>query len=422
MDNSRSESRYIKFNSTVNHILQQITSPHIQTFHLRIPQLERDFSAALESWIRQISARNVATIKVTDEFPDRVSYPTCMFEIQSLVELELIGFVYFNLPKAGYARLPNLKKLELIGTRIYSSFEGLWELIKSCPLLEVLSLSLDYQRTKSVHISAPNLKYLMILGIMPNLKLLIDAPMLEHIELDGYVGIYRFVKNPTRLLKADLSIWDFDGLNYGTGIPPLTDSLSQIMALLQRISNVKSLRLSTDLNFFKGLNFLDVDVGSIFRNLTHLILDERLNRSDLIIGVENPIPVCLLSKLKTIEILNIRGNAKHVKLLKYILSKVNVLERLYVSSYCDKYFDSYKDCDSDDEGDYEDHIRAFRVRLRDSRRGELWWEHKLSNTLLMIPKSSLTFEVKFVGNYICVSSDRSKNGLVRTLKDKNPCK
>ncbi|KNA17686.1 hypothetical protein SOVF_077650, partial [Spinacia oleracea] len=379
------ESRFIKFNSTVNHILQQLTSPHIHTFDLRISDLgieEQVCSASLEAWIRLLAARNVATIKV---FSDFVWLPTCMFEIQSLVKLQLVGCYDSTLPKIENVKLPNLKNLELIYSQVDPE-ETLWELIKFCPLLEVLSLLLEY--IEVIDISAPNLKSLIIKQIPCGVKLVIDAPMLEHIALDGFLGDYCFVKCLTRLVKADLSIRDF--------IYSPSGLFRKIPSLLQGISSVKSLQLSNAPSFFTSLNCLYVDVGSIFRNLTHLIMDDC---NDERTNVKNPIPVCLLSKLKVIEMLNTKWNADYVNLLDYILSNVNVLKRLYVSSVYDESI-NYKDDDDPEEQDF--------------KRGQLWWEYELSNTLLMIPKSSLTYEVEFVGNYIRVSSDKSQNGLIRT--------
>ncbi|XP_056689840.1 uncharacterized protein [Spinacia oleracea] len=114
-------------------------------------------------------------------------------------------------------------------------------------------------------------------------------------------------------------------------------------------------------------------------------------------GDQDPIPVYLLSKLKCIEILEeVEGNEENScipKLVDYILSKENVLKRLYISSF--RNFDDGDDC----------------------RRRQLWGEYEIYNMLVRVPKSSLPNEVEFVGHYIRVSRhDKSQTGLIVTFK------
>ncbi|XP_021841302.2 F-box/LRR-repeat protein 13-like [Spinacia oleracea] len=377
-----------QFITTVDHILHQITSHHIQTFHLHIPfppTLEKDefdvFSAYFESWIRLICVRNVVKIKVSCDFPvfisPHVPLPSFIFETESLVELELGGNLRCKLPETGIVNLPNLKKVVLIDLPINRSvFKTLFT---SSPLLETLSLELDSDSAnfELLNISSQNLKSLIIRGKSRHFMFMIDAPTLEHIEIRGFLGIYKFVKLPARLLSADLDISNF---SYSR-----TDYLTHIPELVQGISSVESLNLLNGLAVFNALNTSDlIDLGSVFRNLVHLRLDMTTNEADL--GDRNPIPVCLLSKLKKIMLLNIKGNTNDVKLLVYILSKAINLDRLYVSSVYD--------------GNGGDGSEGF----------QLWREYELPMTMLMVPWSS---KIEFDGDCIrLLSNDMSQNGFI----------
>ncbi|XP_021739494.1 putative FBD-associated F-box protein At5g56390 [Chenopodium quinoa] len=407
----------MKFRATILHILRQITSPHIQTFNLHIPfshAKSKLFSRTLTSITNLVRIRNVATINISLDslcyFKPVDFVPRCIFKIRSLVELKLDGYFYCKLPnvKRGVVNLPNLKKLELVEIQL-DCYQKLWALIKSCPVLEVLSLKPVFDNAANVgvvNISSPKLKSLLMINRIRtrDVKFVIDTPLLEHLVLHGYLGYYSFVEYPSKLIKAELCINDFYvGKRY-------TDLSAKILQVVQRISGVESASLDYYPSFFKVLSNMDVDLGSIFRNLTHLKLSA-FGFEDF--DVHNPIPLCLLSKLKRLEIMQMKGKANSVKLLKYILRDANVLERLYLTTVYDFHgFDNYRNFFDDNDSDSKDE--------NDLKRDQLWWEYKIFKTLLFVPKSSLPSEVKFVGNYICVSSNGPQNGLIVTSNDRNP--
>ncbi|XP_021739493.1 FBD-associated F-box protein At4g13985-like [Chenopodium quinoa] len=362
---------------------------------LREEELGLEFGGAkFKSWIRLISKRNVSAIKAIREPPSRTPLPTLpstIFEIRSLVHLQLVGLLQCKLPSVvkGIVTLPNLKKLEL-GDVIWDDLQKLWALISSCPLLEVLSLGLQFYNdgVVNVNITSPVLKSLII-DHPSEVKFAIDTPMLEHLALTGRVGHYSFARYPTKLIKAELNV-------YVNG--PFTDNeFSKILPLIRRISGVKSLSLSI-MNFFKALNSLKVDVGSIFCNLTHLRWTWPSVNNNL--DVQHTLPVCLFSKIKRLELLKMKANANNLKMLEYILSKAIVLERLHISS-----------------GDYaygighSGDVSYFVGKNKDI----LWWEYQIYNTLLAAPKSSLLSDIEFVGTYIHASRDRSQNGFIVTI-------
>ncbi|XP_021765764.1 F-box/LRR-repeat protein 13-like [Chenopodium quinoa] len=364
-DSDHSE-KFFQFINTVDNIFNRITSPLIKTFHLHIPYPQTakndEFevcSAYLKSWIRRVCVLKVAKIKVSCDFPyylgPHVRFPSCVFDVESLVELELGGNLCCELPETEIVSLPNLKKLVLIDlpTNNRSVFETLF---KSCPLLEMLSLEIDEDSANSEYltISAQNLKSLIIRGKSRHFVFTIKAPLLQHIEIRGFLGLYRFDQYPSRLVRADLDISNF---SYSR-----IDFIRYIPKLVQGISSVESLNLLNGLSVFNALDSLDFDVGSVFHNLVHLTLDLSKNEKDW--GDRNPIPICLLSRLKKIKLLNTQGNANDVKLLEYILSNATVLDRLYISSVHDGY--------GDDDGE----------------RGQVWREYKLSRTMLLVPRNT----------------------------------
>ncbi|XP_021738793.1 putative F-box/FBD/LRR-repeat protein At3g49030 [Chenopodium quinoa] len=280
------------------------------------------------------------------KFKDIVHHILCQMELPAI--------------KNGIVSLPNLKKHQL-GAISWDDYKKIWAFINSCPLLEVVSLEVLFCNSGVVNISSPKLKSLIINRIVSEgVEFVIDTPMLEYLVLDGFLGYYSFVKYPTKLIKAELCVWNF--------MHRRRDIFGQSRNIfVQRISGVESISLKYALRFFEALDYLDVDVdvGSIFCNVTHLILTTpSVNDIDNNFQVPNTIPLCLFRKLKRLLMSKMTGNSGELKWLKYLLSKSNVLEQLYISSRPE-----FSDGDDDDDDDNE-------VK----KRNQLWWEYKIHQT------------------------------------------
>ncbi|XP_021727465.1 F-box/LRR-repeat protein 13-like [Chenopodium quinoa] len=377
--------KFPHFFTNTNHILNQLTSPHIHTFNLSFrhsPLTNNEFllcSTLLDSWVPLICARNPVNFKVCFDFGFTghfITLPPIIFETQSLVQLELLGNLYCKLP-IGDINLSNLNKIVM---RLRFDPRVLKTLFKSCPLLESLLVAFELMEDETIEISAHNLKSLTILmnGSSRASKFVIDAPLLEDIEINRCVALYSFVSKPRVLQKATIGFW--------TQIFEDGTDLTLLPEFLRGISSVKSIHLVDNLALFNSLNAIDANVWFDFHNLTHL---------SLIVSEEHviwdaPISTHLLSRLKKIDISEVKliGEDNDIKLVKYILSNANVLETLYISS--DANYDDY-----DKGGSYK-----------------LWTKYMFCRRLFRLPRSSLTCKIEFYGAYITASVDGSGNGSV----------
>ncbi|XP_021848194.2 F-box/LRR-repeat protein At3g26922-like [Spinacia oleracea] len=386
IEDGYTQENFQKFITTTNHILQQFTTPHIQSFNLRFyhQNLELDqfhvCSASLNSWIPLICSRNPANFEVSFDFSrfcrQFIPLPTCIFKTNSLVNLKLSGFFYCCLPETGVVNLPNLKKLSLNGLDFDP--QVLRTLFKSCPLLETLFLKLRLMEDELIDISTPNLKSLTILmrGSSYRSTFLIDAPLLEEIEVQDCLALYHFVKIPCNLQKSSIGCWS--SKSEDSIFTKESDYMSNTTNLLKGISNVNCIQLVNNVAIFNTFNQMDANVWSLFHNLIHL----RLGLSEEHVNWGARIPSCLLSKLKKIDLLVMKGDDNDVNSIKYILSNADVLEKLYISRFAS----------SGKHG-----------------KSQLWKEYKFCGNLFLFTRSSLICKIEFDGAYIHASSCGSQN-------------
>ncbi|XP_021715933.1 F-box/FBD/LRR-repeat protein At5g22660-like [Chenopodium quinoa] len=351
--------------TTIDHILTQITSPKLQVVDLNYSTMLLDiprFSAS-EPWFTEICRRNVEdfTLTTVDDYPFRI--PACLVNSQSLVSLQLRGVLKSKLPKNGDSsvcssfHLPNLKLLSLC--TFNSVPDWLSKLIRSCPILEDLTLSFDlddYPPPYYFDIVAPNLETMCIhmftCGEMRRTRISIDAPKLTDLNIHDSISIYRFVRNPTALVKARLSLarWCGEVVNEGSSyyLEEMSkfvgefSSVSNLVLMLQSRSNIfgclnpRNLPIFSNVvnletNFFKDLVFS----LEFFPKLEHLVVSIWCQAAGLPMEQRywlppNTIPDCLLSKLKTIKIKGLQAVGDDLRLLAYILSNAYVLEKLCI--------------------------------------------------------------------------------------------
>uniref|UniRef100_A0A803LYX7 F-box domain-containing protein n=1 Tax=Chenopodium quinoa TaxID=63459 RepID=A0A803LYX7_CHEQI len=422
------ESTKSNGSTTIDHILRQITSPKLLAFDL-------DYSSMLsviprfsesEPWFSEICRRNVEnfTLNTVEGYPFRI--PACLVNSQSLVSLQLYGTLKSKLPKNGDSslcssfHLPNLKLLTLCTLDNVPNW--LSKLIRSCPNLEDLSLSfeLDYNPPSyfALGIIAPNLKSMCIrmqpCNEMQRTRISVDAPKLTNLEIYDWSSIYNFVRNPTALVKARMSLkrlfvgyvvlvnWGGNcyleemskfvgGLSSVSNLELLLESHSNIFGCpnsgkLPIFSNVVNL----ETNFFKDLLFsLDC-----FPNLEHLVVSIWSQPADLAMEQRywlppNTIPYCLLSKLRTIKIKGLQAIGDDLRLLAYILSNANVLEKLCID------------------------VRMMDVIKAKNEREEadiVWKEGQYCRSLFKLPRSSSTCEIVVSGRSVNAFGNALQNG------------
>ncbi|XP_021721344.1 F-box/FBD/LRR-repeat protein At1g16930-like [Chenopodium quinoa] len=342
---------YKKFFSVMDDVLHQLSSPEIEIFEFQAPPPPFDCSDQFKSLVEHIIDRRVKEFKVNftnHDFFDRILLPDFVLESRSLKVLELgFGFDY-KLPENG-VNLPNLRKLDV---SIYDdNIDFLGKLVKCCPVLEDLQIEgelVDYEN--SIEIFSLNLKLLRI-GIVsysPLTKVLIDAPKLEYFNVSGPNLLkFCFAKVPSKLFDVEVCT-TFDGGVSSKG--------SLEWELVRSIANVRTLVLQGNISpafyymnkyplpVFQGLASLELSLHfpTFWKGLMRFLefcpnlQIIRLQRIDFAWygagWVElDIVPVCLLTKVKSIMLKDLVGVKHELKLLGYILLVAKVLETLQIT-------------------------------------------------------------------------------------------
>ncbi|KAK9684478.1 hypothetical protein RND81_10G212500 [Saponaria officinalis] len=216
---------------------------------------------------------NIKEFKVTFENYDyMIDVPTYIFEMQSIEVLELGGFRIRNIEINH--KLPKLRKLviDICG----SDLDYLGNLVKSCPMLEILRVGVDVWEKLAypIEIKSRNLKLVSInlfgapkYSIHGKKKVVFDAPKLEYLEFNSPIIMkFCFLKTPSGLLRAKLSFGD--GKLY-TGLAECSINPKQgLLTVLNPIIWVRTLRLSGDT--LHALRKIDQYNVQEFRKLTHV--------------------------------------------------------------------------------------------------------------------------------------------------------
>lgn len=342
-------------------------------------------SQLLQSWLQIFCRRNLKEIKVKLDSNScgyqgpLIPLPTSIFQCSSLIVLELKGNFDCKLPENKVIALPNLKKLDIDLPTFNNGFIGiLITLLKSCPLLEILILALEFLVDEFVvYICAPNLKTFRasMSGTSHRSRFLIDASKLIHVTIDGRLAFYSFVHQQGTLQVANIA---FDSDIFESG----SDYLSSIFELIGGISSIRFLQLSDNLALFNIFNHMNANAfWPIFRNLTKLRLE---GPSRDYVNERAPIPTCVLKKLKWVKITEIDGDDSDIEFLKYILQHADVLKKLIVSI----------------------DVNIGVSEGEDGEREQLWMEYKCCRALFDFPKRSLCCEIVFYGGYITEASSK----------------
>ncbi|KAL2937310.1 hypothetical protein RDABS01_020759 [Bienertia sinuspersici] len=152
--------------------------------------------------------RKVEEIQVTSAY---ISVPPCIFDCETLDNLEL-----------------NISNICIITM-----------LIKSCPLLETLEMTLNYLlNSPRISIFAPNLKSLYFIMVNIKHQVIIDAPKLTYLCLVDRGLLINFVMGPTKL---DIAYIDLTYLSFLRirGIDA-NDFLREISKFVVQLSSVRN--------------------------------------------------------------------------------------------------------------------------------------------------------------------------------------
>uniref|UniRef100_A0A803LUD0 F-box domain-containing protein n=1 Tax=Chenopodium quinoa TaxID=63459 RepID=A0A803LUD0_CHEQI len=221
-------------------ILPNLTSPLIRRFCLDIECIVNKYGLEqIDLWFNRVSDRwKIEEIKVTTKgYDGLISFPV-IFQIHSLLVLELYGDLSLNLPLKVF-KIPNLKKLAIqinfTQTKQCKFFESL---MKSCPLLEDLCLHFcsicktGFLVPNKISLLSPNLKKLNLSfsGQYLMRTIVIDAPNLEYLKLgssNNGLPNFSFVNTPTMLVEANIS----GNLSKGEVTTKFFDAISRVRSL-----------------------------------------------------------------------------------------------------------------------------------------------------------------------------------------------
>ncbi|KAL2937298.1 hypothetical protein RDABS01_020747 [Bienertia sinuspersici] len=241
----------------------------------------------------------------------------------------------------------NLPKLKLLGFTHGGRYDNIAMLIKSCPLLEVLDMSLNCP-LDSPHISiiAPNLKSLSfkLHNAIHQHQVIIDAPKLTYLYVIIGGSVIDFVMDPTALDTSDIDLTYLSFLSMREGMHS-NEFIRQICKFVARLSSVRELHLESNMNLFAYMHSL----GSmpLFTNLSYsrmtltrssgvndflLFLQSAPNLKEVFVTLSyeegNPladmtqsaviIPGLLLNNLDYVNIIGLQGNNDEVNLVGYI--------------------------------------------------------------------------------------------------------
>ncbi|XP_021740043.1 F-box/FBD/LRR-repeat protein At1g16930-like [Chenopodium quinoa] len=240
-------------------------------------------------------------------------------------------------------------------------------------------------------------------------------------------SLYREV-NPTKLVKTCIDLknngdWSYceededededmvDEENLGLLQKEYTHQMTKFVGGLSSVSNLKLKQefhtnifrhcSSANLPIFSNLSRLETECPMdllfslhCFPNLEHLVvclwpqtlptLDFSMEQSDWL--QPDSIPDCLASKLKTIQLSGIQGTGDSLRVLAYILSHANVLEKLCIDFRRPNFI-------------YE-HKEAYVV----------WKECQFCRSLFKLPRRSSTCEVVVSGCYVTASGNTLQDG------------
>ncbi|GLT35694.1 hypothetical protein SLA2020_101250 [Shorea laevis] len=307
----------------------------------------------IDGWIRALMCRNVQVLDmgIKDVEFDALPLPTSLFSCKTLVILKLdfpLHTYDFKVPQR--VCLPSVKVTHLQGFA-FSDNDSSERLFSSCPTLEDLVLQSCCFRVgcDNFCVSNSSLKRLTIRNMLHQLlptkgvQLVINAPSLiyfEHTFPDFYSYQFLDVQSLTEAVISHRG-------EHGDSMIHSTEATD----LLNGLKNVRSLQISSDILVYLchhrilfpdlcKMTHLKILRGEfdmayliyillVCHSIETLVLQDV---SDKCIDAYFPPHenVCIMPKLKEIEILSFRGEESPMKLVKWLLIKACALEKLTI--------------------------------------------------------------------------------------------
>lgn len=373
----RNKARLIEF---VDRVLTLCKTPKVEVIRLNISKWTVP-APTVSKWITHAIKLNVSELDIQVR---KLDLPLSLFTCKTLTKFRLNFGANSTRYKALWGcpsevNLPCLKTLDIV---VYSEpFENAFKLIDGCPVLENLSLNITRRDTaENYRFNIPTLKRLT-LSFYSTVALINDVvlnvPNLEYLCIDANTLTSRFVmRDLSSLVEAKVScgvkddhLWD----QLMKGISRAKYLYSYMMYWLPFISplnihlpefpNMKRLELT---GYVGTVSLLIPQILESCSELEHLSVNQpqgfRWNEA------LQPVPNCMLTKLKTIIVRNIwaRGEEYDIHFIKFMLANSKVL-------------------------------KMFMVMFHDSV--PLNREGALSREISMIPRASMDCEIRFDGKW-----------------------
>ncbi|EYU44910.1 hypothetical protein MIMGU_mgv1a023694mg [Erythranthe guttata] len=281
-----------------------------------------------DTWITFVVERNVKRLHLSFRSRDRdhdhviPCLPVCLFTCKTLVDLKLesCGVI----PTRVTVCLPRLKKLHLLFVR-YEADESIPHLLSGCPVLEDLRIEL-YPSIVYCHVSSPTVKRLVLNFIEASCggradRLEINTPSVEYLEIRDYFTEHiECGAALTSLTEADICFEDDSYVKQ--------DYFYYSQSLLKFFDTLCNVDFSKTLIILKSL-------GSLRRFIEcNIKYNDDEERSEERKGwKERPqqVAACLLSHLRIVKLVNIRGEKHELEIINYLLRNAKVLERMEIS-------------------------------------------------------------------------------------------
>lgn len=338
------------FTNFVNRVLALCKTSHVNLFRLHCSEIWVR-KVSLSKWINEAVRLNVRELDI-QVILLHLPLPLSMFNCKTLTKLRIVWGTHdwdvWEFPSS--VKLPCLKVLEI---SVFSKPSiNAFRLISGCPILESLSLDVDYPNEEEDYkFNIPTLKRLKLRtrkSIILN-KVVLNVPNLEYLFVGGVVSSLFVMEDLSSLVEATATVSVFDErfnhlkldlLKGISGAKSISWSASTVDVPLNssvpKFPNLKHLELKS--SFSSGWLSLFQFLESA-SELEHLCIEEpeespfmiKQKREESCWIEPQSVPTCLLSNLRTMKITRCKGRKCDIKFLKYMLGNAEVLKTLTIT-------------------------------------------------------------------------------------------
>lgn len=345
------------FMGFVDKVMSRNSSPNIEKFQFWYTDHSGINLSRINDLLQTAMSRKVVELDLRLHFTE-INDETALrlLPCNSLEVLRIDAEVRLQMPSSGCFK--NLKKfhIQLLDN---ADNELTSKLFSSLPQLEELNMLLgDMTYCTDLNIAAPVLKLLDIklwgknFDDIPDLKVLIDAPMLEYISLrDDFLASYTF-KDLSSNVQAKIGVGGYTTYDYDGGFAranlaiKLIWGLSSVkyLSISESTMNAITIAYADNVPMFRGLTKVQLFVGPSMWNLLLHFLKSAPNLEILVLEIEGNMNLdmereqecimpetCSMLHLKEVEINGI-GMTKGFQFLKFISQNAKALKKFTVNS------------------------------------------------------------------------------------------